>query len=100
MAQEVKPALKNKSELLFEAYLRSQGHTDFAFEPEIQGTSRRPDYRLSWSEQDILFEVKEFRAEANDFGSDFGVPLTNVCKESKSSPRLNCVESATCESQQ
>ena len=23
------------------------------------------------------------------------VPLTNVCKESKSSPRLNCVESAT-----
>ena len=30
----------------------------------------------------------------------FVVPLTNVCKESKSSPRLNCVESATCESQQ
>ena len=28
------------------------------------------------------------------------VPLTNVCKESKSSQRLNCVESATCESQQ
>ena len=28
------------------------------------------------------------------------VPLTNVCKESKSSPLLNCVESATCESQQ
>ena len=28
------------------------------------------------------------------------VPLTNVCKESKSSPRLNCVESATYESQQ
>ena len=31
---------------------------------------------------------------------DKEVPLTNVCKESKSSPRLNCVESATCESQQ
>ena len=28
------------------------------------------------------------------------VPLTNVCTESKSSPRLNCVESATCVSQQ
>ena len=28
------------------------------------------------------------------------VPLTNVCTESKSSPRLNCVESATCERQQ
>ena len=28
------------------------------------------------------------------------VPLTNVCKESKSSQGLNSVESATCESQQ
>ena len=64
--------MKNKSEVLFEAYLHSQGHTDFAFEPEIQGTSRRPDYRLSWIEQDILFEVKEFRAEADDFGRGFG----------------------------
>ena len=72
MAQAVKPALKNKSEILFEAYLRSQGHTDCAFEPEIEGTSRHPDYRLSWSEQDILFEVKEFRAAADDFGSGFG----------------------------
>ena len=33
-------------------------------------------------------------------GKDFLVPLTNVCKESKSSQRLNCVESATCERQQ
>ena len=32
--------------------------------------------------------------------NNYLVPLTNVCKESKSSPRLNCVESATCESQQ
>ena len=72
MAQEVKPVLKNKSEILFEAYLLSQGHTDFAFEPELQGTSKRPDYQLSWSKQDILFEVKEFRAKADDFGSGFG----------------------------
>ena len=72
MAKAVKPALKNKSEILFEAHLRSQGHTDCAFEPEIEGTSRHPDYRLSWSEQDILFEVKEFRAAADDFGSGFG----------------------------
>ena len=72
MAKKAKPALKNKSEILFEAYLRSQGYTDCAFEPEIQGTSRRPDYRLSWSGQDILVEVKEFRAEADDFGRGFG----------------------------
>ena len=42
MAQEVKPALKNKSEILFEAHLRSQGHTDFAFEPEILQGKLRP----------------------------------------------------------
>ena len=72
MAQEVKPALTNKSEILFEAYLRSQGHSDFVFEPENQGTSRRPDYRLSWSGQDVLFEVKEFRAEADEFGRGLG----------------------------
>ena len=72
MAQKGKPALKNKSEILFEAYLRSQGHTDFAFEPEFQGTSKRPDYLLSWSKQDILLEVKEFRSEADDFVSGFG----------------------------
>ena len=90
MAQEVKPALKNKSEILFEAYLRSQGHTDCAFEPEIQGTSRRPDYRLSWSEhrlswseQDILFEVKEFRAAADDFGSGFSsIPIHRCVRRS------------------
>ena len=34
------------------------------------------------------------------FAEKLEVPLTNVCKESKSSQRLNCVESATCESQQ
>ena len=39
-------------------------------------------------------------ARAHGPGEGIQVPLTNVCKESKSSPRLNCVESATCESQQ
>ena len=51
----------------------------------------------------------EFSTHASDYDSmsyllfsthQEEVPLTNVCKESKSSPRLNCVESATCESQQ
>ena len=54
--------------------------------------------------------VAKFRAAADQtnwpgryawqMGVNGGVPLTNVCKESKSSPRLNCVESATCERQQ
>ena len=38
--------------------------------------------------------------EALSPAAELQVPLTNVCKESKSSPRLNFVESATCESQQ
>ena len=71
IAPQVKPALKNKSEMLFEAYLRSQGYVDFAFEPEISGTSKRPDYRLSSNGHEILLEVKEFRAEADDFRPGF-----------------------------
>ena len=35
---------KNKSEMLLEGYLRSHGYADFDFEPEIPGTTRRPDY--------------------------------------------------------
>jgi len=72
MVFEVELPRKNKSEMLFEGYLRSHGHPDFAFEPEIPGTSRRPDYRLSWNGQEILFEVKEFRGEADDFKAGFG----------------------------
>jgi hypothetical protein len=58
--------VKNKSEMLLEGYLRSYGCSDFDFEPEIPGTSKRPDYRLRWGGGEILLEVKEFRAEPND----------------------------------
>lgn len=68
----LKAVPKNKSEMLLEGYLRSQGHNDFDFEPEVSGTTRRPDYRLRWSGGDVLLEVKEFRANAGDFRSGFG----------------------------
>ena len=45
---------KNKSELLLKGYLRSHGYTDFDFEPEIPGTTRRPDYRLHWPGGELL----------------------------------------------
>ena len=64
--------MKNKSELLLEGYLRNHGESDFDFEPEIHGTSRRPDYRLRSTGGEILLEVKEFRAETNDFRTGFG----------------------------
>ena len=65
--------MKNKSELLFEGYLRHHGFRDVDFEPDIQGTSRRPDYRLRSADAEILFEVKEFRADSDDFRSGSGV---------------------------
>jgi hypothetical protein len=70
--------VKNKSEMLLEGYLRTCGYTDYDFEPEIQGTSKRPDYRLRWAGGEVLLEVKEFRAEPADFrtGGGFFDPYT------------------------
>jgi len=70
--------VKNKSEMLLEGYLRSAGYTDFDFEPEIPGTTRRPDYRLRWGGTEVLLEVKEFRAEPDDLraGGGFFDPYT------------------------
>ena len=65
------PSRKNRSEMLFEAYLRSSGYADFAFEPEIPNTAKRPDYRLSSNGHDLLFEIKEFRAEPDDLTAGF-----------------------------
>src|SRR5258705_3491439 len=64
--------LKNKSEMLLEGYLRSQGYDAFDFEPEIAGTTRRPDYRLRVPGGEVLLEVKEFRGNADDFRGGFG----------------------------
>lgn len=54
---------RTESELLFEEYLRAHALGYFEFEPEIAGTSRRPDYRLIVQGEPILFEVKEFRPD-------------------------------------
>jgi hypothetical protein len=64
---------KNKSEMLLEGYLRSHGYTDFDYEPEIPGTTRRPDYRLRRAGGDVLLEVKEFRGEPEAFRRGVGV---------------------------
>jgi hypothetical protein len=58
--------------MLLEGYLRHHGYNDFDFEPEMAGTTRRPDYRLRWASGDVLLEVKEFRANADDFRTGFG----------------------------
>lgn len=57
---------QNESERLFELCLRAAGFGDFAHEPDLPGTTRRPDYMVTLGEQQLLFEVKEFRATAKD----------------------------------
>lgn len=54
---------KNKSELLFEGYLRAQGHLDFEYEPVVKGTAKRPDYQISFNDSAIFLDVKEFRID-------------------------------------
>lgn len=63
--------MKNKSETLFEAYLRANGYFDFDYEKEIQGSAQRPDYTLRFNGAEILFEVKEFQATPGDFTPGF-----------------------------
>src|SRR5438445_11209993 len=49
---------KNHAELLFEDYLRSLP-VNFAYEPEVPGRSKRPDYRVEIDGKRYWFEVKE-----------------------------------------
>jgi hypothetical protein len=49
---------KTHSELLFEEYLRSLP-LEFAYEPEVAGRSRRPDYRVEIDGKRCWLEVKE-----------------------------------------
>ena len=64
--------VKSTSESCFEDILRASGLRDFAFEKQLPGTTRRPDYTVAWKDVEILFEVKEFRAVAEDFRPGFG----------------------------
>jgi hypothetical protein len=59
--------IKTESEALLEEYFRSHGLTDVEFEPTIEGTSKRPDYRLRADGAEVLLEAKEFNARPQDF---------------------------------
>ena len=64
------PIIKTPSELRFEEYLKSNGLGYFQFEKGVPGTSKKPDYSLSFKGQEILFEVKEFRSRGEEFEDD------------------------------
>jgi hypothetical protein len=59
--------------MLLEGYLRHHGYRDFDFEPQVSGSTRRPDYRLPWSGSEVLLEVKEFRGVPEDYKAGGGV---------------------------
>lgn len=60
-AQASKSLSKTVSELLFEAYLNSQG-IPHQHEPSNPGTKKHPDYPLKWNGHELVCEVKELRA--------------------------------------
>ncbi len=66
------PYVKTESEVLVEEYMSLHGLSDFDFEPQLLGTTRRPDFLVRTSEGTILLEVKEFTSTAKDFASSFG----------------------------
>lgn len=58
--------IKTESERLFEAYLGAAG-IPFRFEKALEGSTRKPDYQVIFSDQKLLFDVKEFHATSEDF---------------------------------
>jgi len=63
---------KTESELLFESYLAGQGIRS-SYEPPVDGTARRPDYRAVIDHEPVRFEVKQFEADADDARLGSGV---------------------------
>lgn len=70
--EEASTPQKTVSEQLFEGYLASTGLTDFRFEVPQEGTTRKPDYSLSFAGQQILFEVKQFDPTGEDWNRQSG----------------------------
>ena len=48
------------SETLFEEYLTSHGYHAFQHEPDVLGSPKHPDYKITILRKDAYFEVKEF----------------------------------------
>lgn len=64
---ETLESVRTESEVLLEEYLKAHGLTDFDFEPTIPGSTARPDFLLRANGTEVILEVKEFRATADDF---------------------------------
>lgn len=67
-------APQTPGEAAFEAYLRSQGITDFIHEKPFPGKSKRPDYSVTLVGREHLFEVKDIDSEPPGPGFGFWDP--------------------------
>ena len=54
------------SEQIFEGYLELNGYPKPDFEPSLAQTTRKPDYRVTLGNMQLLFEVKEFNFSKED----------------------------------
>lgn len=63
--EKPEPAKPRSEDLLLE-YLRSNGLTDVEFSPTIENTNSRPDYRLRADGVEVLLQVDDFHATAED----------------------------------
>jgi hypothetical protein len=70
-ATEQATRTRSESERLFQTYLEMSGYLEFEFEPELAGSSSRPDFllnaRIDGAQERVLFELKEFQPTAADF---------------------------------
>lgn len=51
---------KTDSEKLFEAYLNDRKLTDFKHHPDVEGTTKHPDYRVMVGDSEVFSEVAQF----------------------------------------
>jgi excisionase family DNA binding protein len=72
---------QNVSELLFEEYVAEHRLGAPDREPVVPGKKRRVDYRLSFKDQPLWFEVKEFAEDPNFLGGGAYDPYIGIRKK-------------------
>src|SRR5438128_1567704 len=84
---------KTNSELLFEEYLDTVGISDYEYEPQTPGKTKRPDYLVRWNGQQLQFEVKELWRESRiERGRAFHRACCSIPDGITSVPRVRIVE--------
>ncbi len=72
MSNRDEQSIRAAGEQVFENYLALLGIKDFGFEEEVEGTTRRPDYRINIEGEPARFDVKQFDPQPEDLPNGFG----------------------------